>query len=79
LFGIYSGPDYDKTFANGDQVSMVQILFICRDFKGSLITQTEESLNNRFFILDKLPARLFSDHKIFFQDFLANPELPILK
>lgn len=21
LFGIYSGPDYDKTFPNGDQVS----------------------------------------------------------
>ncbi|WP_234946587.1 NUDIX domain-containing protein [Bacillus sp. m3-13] len=27
LFGIYSGPEYDKTFANGDQVSLVQVLF----------------------------------------------------
>jgi 8-oxo-dGTP pyrophosphatase MutT (NUDIX family) len=34
LFGIYSGPDYDKTFFNGDQVSMVQLLFTCKEYEG---------------------------------------------
>ena len=29
LFNVYSGADYDKTFSNGDQVSMVLLLFTC--------------------------------------------------
>ncbi|WP_404461250.1 NUDIX hydrolase [Sutcliffiella horikoshii] len=44
LFGIYSGPEYDKTFANGDQVSLVQVLFTCKRYSGELVTSNDESL-----------------------------------
>lgn len=48
LFGIYSGSEYDKTFANGDQVSLVQVSFICRQYKGNLVVSNEESIQNKF-------------------------------
>ena len=78
LFGIYSGPDYDKTFPNGDQVSMVQLLFTCKEFEGELVTCNSESLYNAFFPLDQLPGNLFSDHLRFIQDLLSSKEQPII-
>ena len=77
LFGIYSRPDYDKTFPNGDQVSMVQFIFTCNDFVGELVSQNEESLKNKFFPLGGLPNDLFSDHKQFLNDFFSQKERPI--
>lgn len=79
LFGIYSGSDYDKTFENGDQVSMVQILFICRQYEGELVGQTTESLNNKFYNLAGLPDNIFPDHRVFFEDLLSDHQLPIIK
>jgi 8-oxo-dGTP pyrophosphatase MutT (NUDIX family) len=79
LFGIYSGPDYDKTFSNGDQVSMVQFLFTCKDFKGGLVESNPESLDIQFFPLNELPENLFSDHKVFFIDLFSEQERPIIK
>ncbi|MBS4200901.1 NUDIX hydrolase [Bacillus sp. FJAT-49732] len=78
LFGIYSGSEYDKTFANGDQVSLVQVVFICRQYKGNLVVSNEESIQNKFFALEKLPQNIFTDHKIFVTDLLAKKQLPII-
>jgi 8-oxo-dGTP pyrophosphatase MutT (NUDIX family) len=79
LFGIYSGSKYDKTFANGDQVSLVQIIFSIRDYTGLLIEANEESLSNCFFHLNELPPVLFPDHQIFFEDLLSGQEIPLFK
>jgi ADP-ribose pyrophosphatase YjhB (NUDIX family) len=79
LFGIYSGPDFDKTFQNGDQVSMVKHLFTCHEFTGDLLTSNSESICNQFFPLDQLPANLFSDHKLILNDFLSGKEKIIIK
>ena len=77
LFGIYSGPKYDKTFQNGDQVAMVQILFTCRNFEGQLVEQNEESLSNKFYSLTELPDNLFQDHADFFEDLLSRQQTSI--
>jgi ADP-ribose pyrophosphatase YjhB (NUDIX family) len=81
LFGVYSGPDYDKTFSNGDQVSMVQFIFTCKDFKGEvdLVESNPESMDIQFFPLNELPKNLFSDHKAFFIDLFSDEERPIIK
>lgn len=79
LFGIYSGPASDKTFPNGDQVSMVQILFTCKQYKNKVVEQNEESLNNKFFKLDELPQNLFTDQKMIFDDLLSRQPLPVIK
>lgn len=79
LVGIYSGPDYDKIFPNGDQVSFVQIFFTCKQYNGHLIQHNEESLNNKFFNLNELPSNIFGDHKMIFKDLLSKQKLPIIK
>ncbi|GAE37467.1 phosphohydrolase [Halalkalibacter akibai JCM 9157] len=78
LFGIYSGPKYDKTFSNGDQVSLVQTLFICKRYSGDLIENNEESIQNKFFTLEELPANIFTEHKMLVDDLLSKKQTPII-
>ncbi|MBO0992705.1 NUDIX hydrolase [Bacillus sp. SD088] len=79
LFGIYSGPQYDKTFANGDQVSLVQISFVCKRYSGELVESNEESIQNKFFPIEELPENIFTDHQVFVEDLLSEKQLPIIK
>lgn len=78
LFGVYSGPDKEKTFANGDQVSVVIILFVCHDFHGTLIEKNAETKAVQFFPLDQLPSALFVEHQPIIKDLLANKALPVI-
>ncbi|PQD95620.1 DNA mismatch repair protein MutT [Pradoshia eiseniae] len=71
LFGVYSGAEYDKTFSNGDQVSMVLILFTCNEYEGDLVNYNSESLGNSFFSLDRLPKNLFSEHEGIILDYVS--------
>lgn len=79
LFGIYSGSDYDKTFVNGDQVSMVHILFSCRYHEGQLVEQNDESLSNKFYSLTELPENIYPDHHALLEDLKSGHQLPIIK
>ncbi|WP_230200128.1 NUDIX hydrolase [Bacillus niameyensis] len=78
LFGIYSGPQYDKTFPNGDQVSLVLISFFCKRYKGELVESNEESMHNQFFSLDALPDNIFSEHMMLVNDLLTQKSRPII-
>ncbi|SFF83061.1 ADP-ribose pyrophosphatase YjhB, NUDIX family [Halobacillus alkaliphilus] len=77
LFGVYSGTDLHKTFSNGDQVALVQILFTCRDFSGTFNFQDGETLDARFFPLDQLPDHIFEKHRIFLNDYI-NKQPPVI-
>ena len=58
LFGIFSGPDTHYVYPNGDEVSNVDIVFLCRDYSGTLTPQPGELDQLRFFAPDGLPAPL---------------------
>ncbi len=58
LFGIFSGPDTHYVYPNGDEVSNVDIVFLCRDYSGTLTPQPGEVDQLRFFAPDGLPAPL---------------------
>lgn len=77
LFGIYSGPQYDKTFTNGDQVSLVLISFICKQYSGKLVESNEESIQNKFYPLKELPENIFTEHKMLVDDLLSKRQTPI--
>ncbi|MGI2326796.1 NUDIX hydrolase [Planococcus sp. YIM B11945] len=79
LYAIYSGPQYDKTFPNGNQVSLVQVFFTCKQFAGELIDENDETLAVRFFKLDELPTALFSDHSMIFHDLLSGKTAPFFR
>ncbi|TGB03735.1 NUDIX hydrolase [Halobacillus salinus] len=78
LFGIYSGPEYDKTFPNGDEAALVLVSFICKRYKGELVESNEESVQNAFFPLDELPVPIFDDHEMLVKDLLSKKQIPIV-
>lgn len=58
LFGVFSGPDTHYIYPNGDEVSNVDIVYLCRSYKGILKCQEEEVEELRFFPADALPDDL---------------------
>ncbi len=61
LTGICSGPDFLVSYANGDQVSYVMIVFECRVIEGCLKADGVETLEAKYFseseaLQLKLPA-----------------------
>jgi mutator protein MutT len=58
LLGIYSGPDYLHIYPNGDQAYLVVAYYLCEDFAGEPLAQTDETLDLRWFPLDALPDNL---------------------
>lgn len=55
LFGVFSGKEYHYTYPNGDEVSNVDIVFLCKDYCGTLKCQEGEADELRFFSSDQLP------------------------
>lgn len=58
LFGVFSGPDTHYVYPNGDEVSNVDIVFLCRDYGGALRCQEGEVEELRFFSTNALPENL---------------------
>lgn len=59
LFGIFSGRETHYVYPNGDEVSNVDIVYVCRDFEGELTCQVGEVDELRFFGADSLPGDIF--------------------
>ena len=49
LFDINSGPEVHYVYPNGDEVSNVEIIYLCRRYHGELRRQEEEMEELRFF------------------------------
>ena len=58
LFGVFSGPEYHYIYPNGDEVSNVDIVFLCRHYSGTLKCQEDEVDDMQFFPPDGLPENL---------------------
>lgn len=58
LFGVFSGIDTHYVYSNGDEVSNVDIVYICKDYSGELCCQRGEVDDLRFFEIDKIPDNI---------------------
>ena len=58
LFGVFSGPDCRFCYPNGDEVSYVILLYICRDWTGEPRPQPGEVEELRFFAPDQIPENI---------------------
>lgn len=56
LYGLYSGAGMEYVYPNGDQVSNVDAVFLCREFEGELRPQLSEVLELRWFSREELPS-----------------------
>lgn len=55
LIGVYTSPQFDRTYPNGDVVQMDIFFFECKVVGGALKRQKEEVLEIGWFDLDALP------------------------
>ena len=60
LFGVYSGPEMHFVYPNGDEVSDIDLVFLCTDYTGTLCPQPGEVEELRFFAWDELPEDIVS-------------------
>jgi 8-oxo-dGTP pyrophosphatase MutT (NUDIX family) len=58
LFGVFSGKDTHYIYPNGDEVSNVDIVYLCKAYEGQLTCQEGEVEDLRFFPADALPENL---------------------
>ena len=58
LFGVFSGKDTHYIYPNGDEVSNVDIVYICREYTGTLKCQDGEVEELKFFRLDEIPENI---------------------
>jgi len=58
LFGVFSGEKMMHTYPNGDEVYIVGINYICRDFSGEIRPNTDEVLELKWFDLNELPDNI---------------------
>lgn len=58
LFGIFSGVDMHYIYPNGDEVSNIDIVYICNDYSGELICQKDEVEELKFFEIDNIPNNI---------------------
>ena len=55
LLGVFSGERLRHVYPNGDQASIVDIVFVCRQYHGDLTCQEGEVEQIGFFPLNQLP------------------------
>ena len=58
LFGIFSGKDTHYIYPNGDEVSNIDIVYLCRNYSGTIQCQEEEVMELRFFSIEEIPENL---------------------
>ena len=60
LFFINSGPETHYIYPNGDEVSNVEIIYICRKWHGNIKMQDGEMEDIRFFSTDEIDLSVIS-------------------
>lgn len=58
LFGVFSGKDLHYVYPNGDEVSNVEIVYLCKDYTGELKCQVGEVDELDFFEAEKIPNKI---------------------
>jgi len=54
LLGVFSGKEMHHIYPNGDEVSDIDIVYLCKDYEGELKKQEEEVSELKFFSPDEL-------------------------
>ena len=58
LWNVFSGPERHYVYPNGDEVSCVDIVYICRQWTGEVLPQASEVSDWAWFAPDALPQPL---------------------
>jgi ADP-ribose pyrophosphatase YjhB (NUDIX family) len=58
LLGVFSGPGMMYEYPNGDKVSNVSVVYICDDFSGDIVRETDETLELCWFDIAEIPLEI---------------------
>lgn len=58
LLGVFTGKEMLYTYPNGDQAYIIGISYICEDFSGELLAETNETAELRWFDVNRLPEEI---------------------
>lgn len=58
LFAVFSGEDTHYTYSNGDEVHIIDIVYLCRKYHGTPAPQAEEVEELRFFPAGQIPENI---------------------
>ncbi len=58
FLGVYSGEDFYHTYPNGDQAYFIGVFYLCEDFYGTPLQQTDETTDLQWFDIDHLPSNI---------------------
>lgn len=58
LLGVFSGPELDHIYPDGNEVWGIDIVYISRDYRGTLRTRDGEARQMGFYPIDALPRPL---------------------
>ena len=75
FFNIYSGIEFHHIYPNNDEISPIDIVFIVKDFKGTLKPQEGEVKSLEWFKFDSLPSNLNHITEIVIKDYLINNKM----
>lgn len=70
LFQVFSGKELHYTYPNGDEVSNIDIVFICNQYSGALTIDLSESRDLKFFNMNELPANISEPQKKVIQTYV---------
>ncbi|MCL2884424.1 MAG: NUDIX hydrolase [Oscillospiraceae bacterium] len=70
LLGVFSGADMTYTYPNGDNVYIVGIEYICEDFSGTPLPETDETAELKWFAVGDLPQSISPPDKKAFDAFV---------
>ena len=57
LLNVFSGPDQFYRYPNGDEVNVVAVVYLCKDFQGE-VRLSDEHTESRWFMLSEIPVDL---------------------
>ncbi|HEY0222390.1 NUDIX hydrolase [Lactovum miscens] len=72
LFGVYSGPDRNLKYPNGDEIYSPGIFYHCEDFVGELNPQADEVKSLMWFNFNEIPDNIFAPNRQVITDFIAS-------
>jgi len=58
LFGVFSGPDLHHIYPDGNEVYIIDIVYLCNDFSGEPVYQVEECIDLQWFEFNNIPKNL---------------------
>jgi len=58
LFKVYSGEITHYVYFNGDEIYGIDLVYICKKYKGEMIPQESEVKNLKFYSLGNMPGKM---------------------